>query len=105
LPPQAGLHREPWIRSQPAGHYTLQLLGTRNEDSVGRFVRDHELEGELAYFRRLHEGADWFTLLYGSFPSRAAAEAAVAGLPSPIRTAKPWPRTFASVQAQLPANP
>lgn len=95
--------REDWIRSQPAGHYTLQLLGSRNEDSLLAFIRTHGLKGEVAYFKRTHKGGDWYTLVYGSFSDRAAATAALGRLPAKVQAAKPWPRTLGSVQAQIPA--
>ena len=101
----AVLQREDWIRAQAGTRYTLQLLGTRNEDSIRAFVRDHGLTGELAYYHRLHQGGDWYTLIYGSFRDRAAARAAVARLPRAVQRDKPWPRSFAAVQEQLPDNP
>lgn len=97
-----GLLREDWIRAQPDDHYTLQLLGSRHVEAMAEFVHKHKLTGELAYYRRIHEGGDWYTLLYGSFPDRAAASAAIAGLPAAVRSDRPWPRSFASVRNQLP---
>jgi DamX protein len=91
-----------WLRAQPAGRYTLQLLVSRSEDAVRAFVARHGLEGELAWYHRVQNGEDRYTLLFGSYPSLAAAQSAIAGLPAPVRRDKPWPRSFASVQAQLP---
>lgn len=92
-----------WIRAQPGERYTLQLLVSRSEDAVRAFVSRHGLEGELAWYHRRQKGEDRYTLLFGSYPSASAAQAAVAGLPAPVRRDQPWPRSFASVQAQLPA--
>lgn len=92
-----------WLRAQPAGRYTLQLLVSRSEDAVRAFVAQHGLEGELGWYHRVQKGEDRYTLLFGSYPSLAAAQSAIAGLPAPVRRDKPWPRSFASIQAQLPA--
>ncbi|MCA1804354.1 MAG: SPOR domain-containing protein, partial [Xanthomonadaceae bacterium] len=88
--------------AQPAGRYTLQLLVSRSEDAVRAFVAQYGLEGELAWYHRVQNGEDRYTLLFGSYPSLAAAQAAIAGLPARVQRDKPWPRSFASVQAQLP---
>ncbi|HSJ47524.1 MAG TPA: AAA family ATPase [Gammaproteobacteria bacterium] len=90
-----------WLRTQPAGRYTLQLLVSRSEDAVRAFVAQHGLEGELAWYHRAQNGEDRYTLLFGSYPSLAAAQAAIARLPARVQRDKPWPRSFASVQAQL----
>lgn len=94
--------REQWIRDQPAYRFTLQLFGTRSEDAVRGYADRFKLEGDVAYFVRELKGSDWYTLIYGSYRDRAAAEAAVAKLPAEIRKAKPWPRLFKDVQALLP---
>lgn len=91
-----------WLRAQPAGRYTLQLLVSRSEDAVRAFVAQYGLEGELAWYHRVQKGEDRYTLLFGSYPSLAAAQAAITGLPARVQRDKPWPRSFASVQAQLP---
>jgi DamX protein len=91
-----------WIRAQAGEHYTLQLLVSRSEDAVRAFVERHGLEGELAWYHRLQNGQDRYTLVFGSYPDSAAAQAAITRLPAPVQRDKPWPRSFASVQAQLP---
>ena len=93
--------REQWIREQPAYRFTLQLFGTRSEDAVRNYADRFKLEGDVAYFVRDLKGSDWYTLIYGSYPDRAAAEAAVAKLPAEIRKAKPWPRSLKSVHASI----
>jgi DamX protein len=95
------LHDEDWIRAQPGGRHTLQLLVSRSEVSVLGFIERHGLQGDLAIYHRQPRGEDRYTLLYGVYPSNTAARAAIAGLPARVQRDKPWPRSFASVQAQL----
>ena len=40
-------------------------------------------------------------MTYGSFASRQAAQAAIAGLPEKVRAGKPWPKSFATVRQEL----
>ena len=95
------VHDADWIRAQPAGRFTLQLLVSRSEEAVQAFIRQHGLQGDLAYFHR-QQGGEGYILLYGSYPSSAAAQVAITTLPARVQRDKPWPRSFASVQAQLP---
>lgn len=97
----AAIHREDWLQQRAPTHYTLQLLGVRSEDSLRGYLDRHAPPDPVAYFRTDYKGGDWYVLVQGDYPSMAAARAAVAGLPAAIRKAKPWPRSFASVHADI----
>ena len=84
--------------SRPAGHYALQILGTRSESSAKAFVSKNG--GEYRYFKKLHQGQALYVVTYGQFSSRAAAQAAVKSLPAAVQAGKPWPRSFASIQQE-----
>jgi DamX protein len=94
------VHGADWVRAQPGGRYTLQLLVSSSEEAVKAFIDRHGLKGDLAYFYR-RQGGEGYILLYGSYPNTATAKAAIRGLPARVQRDKPWPRSFASVQAQL----
>lgn len=98
-------HREAWLLEQPASSYSLQLLGSRSEKSVARFIERHRLDLEqTAYYRATYKGADWYVLLYGRYPDRQAALDARAGLPEQVRRAKPWPRDMKAVHRAIREN-
>ena len=88
--------------SRPGSYFTLQLLGTREENTLRRFVSRHALDG-AAYYRTDHGGGDWFVLLYGEYGDRQAASEAIAALPPEVRENAPWPRTLDSVQQAIQA--
>lgn len=90
-----------WLWDQDPRHFTLQLLGTRSEESLQGFIRRHGLAGKVAYFRTLRDGEGWYVLVHGVYPDREAARAALAELPEDLRAAKPWPRSFASLHAEV----
>lgn len=97
-------HRESWLMQQPAGHHTLQLLGSRSEKSVRRFIRQHKLPaGKTAYYRGRYKGGDWYVVVYGVYPSRADASQHIRELPESIRKASPWPRPIQSIQKAIEA--
>lgn len=89
-----------WYRSQPAAHYAVQVLGTASEANAKAFI-SQQGGGEYRYFRKTLQGKPIYVVTYGSFPSRAAAQAAVKGLSAKVQAAKPWPRTFASIQQDI----
>lgn len=89
-----------WYRSQPAAHYSVQVLGTASEANARAFIRQQG-GGEYRYFRKTLQGKPIYVVTYGNFPSRAAAQAAVKGLPAKVQASKPWPRTFASIQQDI----
>ena len=90
-----------WLKSQPPGRYTLQLLGARDRAAIRRFARRHRIPQPWAVFERELDGRPWYSLVAGSYPDRAAAVAARARLPAAIARAGAWPRTFGSIQAEF----
>lgn len=100
-------HREAWLMEQPGNHFSLQLLGSRSEQSLTGFIKQHKLDpAQTAYYRGLHKGSDWFVLMYGLYDSREAAMQGLASLPAAVRGGKPWPREMKTVHQSIrEANP
>lgn len=95
-------HRETWLLQQPETSFSLQLLGSRNEQSIAGYVRQHQLdEQQAAYYRGLYQGGVWYVLMYGIYPSKEAAVAGRDALPARVRKAKPWPRQLKSVHESI----
>lgn len=91
--------REPNAHAaQPAGVYTLQLLGARREAALRQFIAANDLADKATVVRTQHEGQDWYVLLYGRYPSRAAASVGLMHLPPAVRAAHPWPRRAGELQ-------
>ena len=98
----ANPHRENWLLQQSARLYSLQLLGTRSEKSVLRFITDNGLDlGQTAYYRGTFKDSEWFVLLYGLYSSRDEALKARERLPAAVRKGKPWPRSLESVHSAI----
>lgn len=95
-------HGEDWLRARTADHFTLQLLGSRSEQSVRDYIRRYHLDPtKLAVYKGRFKGGDWYVLLYGDFADKQAALKARDGLPAGVRAARPWPRSFGAVQKDL----
>ncbi len=101
-PPASYPHREAWLLEQAAESFSLQLLGSRSEKSMLEYIRRHGLnERETAYYRGIHQGAPWYVLLYGVYPTRQAALDGRNRLPEKVRRGKPWARDLASVHKAI----
>lgn len=92
-----------WVRTQPADHWTLQLLGVREAASARAFLRRHGLadDPQTGVLHTRYKGGDWYVAIHGSFADRTAARAAIARLPAAVRKGQPWPRRMGDVQAAL----
>ena len=94
-----GLYGQNWIKQQNKNHFTLQLLGTHKENTLPAYLKKFSLKNDAATFKTTRDGEDWFTLIYGKYPTKAAAQAAAKQLPKGIT--KPWVRSFASILPSL----
>ncbi len=92
---------ETWLLRQPPGNYSLQLLAAGNEAAVKRYLNQARLPDKLVYFESTHNHKPWFTVLYGSYPSRDTALEALKRLPAKLRKSGAWPRRLDSVQAAI----
>jgi type II secretory pathway predicted ATPase ExeA len=88
---------ETWITSVPRNRYFIQLLATdaQNTGEIEGFlarataVLDPE---EIRAYRSNLSGRDRVGVIYGDYPNREAAAAAMLVLPEHIRAAQPFPR-------------
>jgi DamX protein len=82
----SGPHREAWLLEQPATSYTLQLLGSRKEDSIDAFISRHRLDPDKsAWYRTRYKNDDWYVLVYGIYPDRQSAIGDRDRLPAVVR--------------------
>lgn len=91
-----------WVRKQNPEHFTIQLARSKDMDWILRLAASGEVEQTLIHYQSVdRNGEEWHHLIYGSFPSRAEANAAIKQLPAPMQKWTPWVRPFSAVQKQL----
>ena len=106
-PPKATMkntiYRESWLLDQEASYYTLQVLGVRNEESLLNFVKEHKLlqKQNVAYYQTVYKGQQWYPLLYGVYPTKSEAAAAVKELPDKVQKSIPWLRRMSAIQKEV----
>lgn len=89
-----------WLERNPS-RYTLQLLGTHNQDTVREFIRDQGSLNAFSYFKSQHNGRDWYVVVYGEYRNRSEAIAAVENLSQGLRQLNPWARSVRGIQQDI----
>lgn len=100
-----GIKDHSWVVAQDPQLFTIQLIGFSSETSAIRFIQNNHLESKSAYYSAMHSGQPWFAVIYGKFSSRDDAHQALKQLPSDLRSASPWVRSFHDIQALSNSNP
>ena len=91
------LHDLQWLQRQAPTQYTIQLMGSRNADAIRGFATRHDLRVHGAWFTTTLDERPWHVLVYGVYPSRAAALRASRELPPALRLGEPFPRNIGDI--------
>ncbi len=95
--------REAWVLNQSAKSYTLQLLSSKEEHIINDYLTNPTIPEPTAYYKANVLGEDWYSVVYGVFPTFEAAQQNMRLLPPGLLRYKPWVRTFADVQRAIKA--
>ncbi|MBL4821514.1 MAG: AAA family ATPase [Gammaproteobacteria bacterium] len=93
------------LLAYPSDSFTLQLLGSRSETSVKNFISDNDGGASYTYFETRYREQPWFVVVYGSYPDRSAATAAIPQLPGSLSDLKPWARNISEIQQDIRKYP
>jgi len=94
---------EEWLKKAPDMHYFIQLLSTEanNQRDVERFLANNTgtLDAQQVHvYRSALSGRDRLGVIYGDYPSREAADAALAKLARISPASSPYIRTFSKLR-------
>ena len=101
----ADLHGIEWLRRQPRSSFTIQLLGSLSRSALEKYLVDHQLGDQTAWFTTLHLDRPWFVGVFGIYPTRDLARDAIASLPTTVRNRGPWPRSIEDIVAAARTPP
>ena len=88
-----------WILAQPSDSYTIQLVATKNRDSLIALKKDYQKNSKQPLSHLC--SAQVCLLIYGSFSSVSDAKQVIASWPERLRKRGGWIRPFSGVQQQL----
>jgi len=87
-----------WLAAQNPAYYTLQLASSTRKSQIQKYYEENQLAGKGDYYVSRRSGEDWFSLVYGVYPTVGDAKAAIEELPSALNKWSPWVRSIKSVQ-------
>ncbi|MFU8815126.1 MAG: AAA family ATPase [Pseudomonadales bacterium] len=93
----AGARDARWVMAQPGDAYTVQLVTLSSAERVAQYLASQPDPSQFASYRLQRDGRILHVVVFGSFPSRDAAEAASRRLPASVGSVQPWIRPFAHV--------
>ena len=88
------------IKSAPGSHFTLQLSGASQSNTLNAFAKQQGLKNYLVY-QTARDGKPWFVLVSGNYASSAEAKRAISSLPAEVQAKKPWVKPVHQVQQDL----
>lgn len=89
------------IMSMKASRYTLQLIALDQKKALQKFISANHLSGKVHTFIIHRNGKILYAVVYGNYPSPAAAKAALKTLPAAVQKNNVWPRSFGSIQKEV----
>ena len=92
---------EQYLVAQSPTHFVLQIMGSDDQTRVRTFIARAGVP--LRVYRKMNNGRDWYSVVYGNYASRAAAEKAQNTLPRGLAGSKPWVRRLDAVQKEIRA--
>jgi len=101
IPANKTLPHETLLLQQDPTHFTIQLIGTSSQEKLETYIKKHQLQDKAAYFHRLLDDKNWYTLLYGSYGKLTEAETAATQLKKTLGLEKVWIRQFMEIQASI----
>ncbi len=84
-------------------HYTLQLLGASNEESIKKFVKKHGLEKTTYAFQTKRQGKDWYIVVYGDYSTNQEAKLASEKMTKQLNSSniQPWVRDLNAIHKDI----
>jgi septal ring-binding cell division protein DamX len=98
------LATERWLAEADAGVFSIQLLGSTDQQMLKRYLSNltNYIERDRIFvYRTVANQAPSMTVLYGEFPARADAIRSLDGLPPELRVNRPYIRTVQGIRSEL----
>lgn len=75
--------------------YTIQLVATSTPQGIAPFITQNGLNlNEINYIEFMKNGKKWYAATLGKFTTKQAAREAINGLPTQLKSYRPWVRTI-----------
>lgn len=80
--------------AQSKQNFTIQLLASRNEKGIKRFIQNHQIKLQTKIRVTKRGGKNWYVLTLGEYAQKKQAQKVAKNLPSNLAHLKPWIRSL-----------
>ncbi|HEX5514315.1 MAG TPA: AAA family ATPase [Gammaproteobacteria bacterium] len=87
-----------WLRSRQASRFTIQLIAAQDAEALAGFMHQQGLAGRAKLLKVRRNGDDWYVVVLGDYPDRAAGREALQKIPPTLRRDGAWIRSFGELQ-------
>ena len=96
----AAFRSEAWVNTQPSSAYTIQVLGSRSEETTIKYIDKAGDSVRLFYLESTYKGGAWFVVISNIYDNKESARKALSALPVVIKKQKPWLRSVKGLQSK-----
>ena len=100
-PKAAATSGRDWLLGLDSSSYTLQVVATKEQARLEKFIQKEKLSKEYAHFSKLVKNTKYHVLVVGNYKTRDDALNSVKKLPENLRKNNPWPVKLDSVQQHI----
>ncbi|KOR30651.1 hypothetical protein TI04_04705 [Achromatium sp. WMS2] len=90
-----------WVLKQDDSAYTIQLIAATNADGAQRYINQNDISDQAFYIEVPRSNGRVYFVMYGTYPTRTEANAAIGKLPLSLRKRKPYPRSFSKIKPEI----
>ncbi len=92
---------EQYLLSLAPERWVVQLSGFSKLESAAQFMAQHQVAGELHFYRTSRFGGDWFVVVLGPFDNKPQASKVRSNLSAALKKRQPWLKSISTVQEEI----
>jgi len=89
------------LLQMPASSYTIKLRNSKNRDELMSFAKENKVNNRALCYKHHKAQSKLYTLLYGDYLTKTAAEAALKTLPETLKNEQPNIQKLVTIQEEL----
>ncbi|MCW8853918.1 MAG: AAA family ATPase, partial [Gammaproteobacteria bacterium] len=99
-----GIHDHQWLLQQNSSHWTLQILGAREPQTLLKFAKQHKLADDSAWYETQLSGKPWYIIVHRFYTDKEIARSSIGRLSTELKQAKPWVKNLGTIQKSIKAK-
>ena len=96
-----GIRDADWLKQQNPNHWTLQVLGARDPETLVKFIMHNKLGDDTAWYETSLTGKPWYVLVHRFYTDKEIARKSIARLPASLQKTRPWVKSVASIHQAI----